>query len=218
MQPGWSHRLQEWKARPTEQKEPASGWAPDPRRGCRRRSRERSPYPTGSADPASNLPHRPRGVVPALLDRQRRATRQGVAVLGGGQVAASVLATLQRHATILFRTHGGLRRDGLRNAIKLSVDIRERSRRLALLSRGQVLVQSSLSGVHGCLRVDHGLLAIRRGCGVGGCGRRGRGSSGSGLCRKARHVDGEGGAGKGPTLFCQEFSRCASPPPARPET
>ncbi len=96
--------------------------------------------------------------------------------------------------------HGGLRRDGFRNAIKLSVDIRERGRRLALLSRGQVLVQSSLSGVHGCLRVDYGLLAISRGRGVRGCGRRGRGSSGSGLCRKARHVDGEGDAGKGAHL------------------
>ena len=107
-----------------------------------------------------------------------------------------MIAALQRHATILFGAHGGLRRNGIRDAIKFSVDVRKRSGRLALTSRRQVLIQSSLSGIDGCLRIDHGRLAISGGRRVSGCRRGGSWRCRPGLCRQARDVDRQGDARK----------------------
>ena len=59
------------------------------------------------------------------VDGQRRAARQSVAILSGGQVTARLVTSLQSHATILFRTDGGLASDGVSDAIKLRINVSE---------------------------------------------------------------------------------------------
>ena len=59
------------------------------------------------------------------VDGQRRAARQSVAILSGGQVTARLVTGLQSHATILFRTDGGLGGDGVSDAIKLRINVSE---------------------------------------------------------------------------------------------
>ena len=80
------------------------------------------------------------------------------------------------YAAVLLRVYGRLRSDGVGHTIELSVDVSKAGSGL-LVSRGrEVLIESALSGVHRCLRINDGLLIVSRRASHGGSGRRGRGS------------------------------------------
>ena len=148
----------------------------------------------------------------------RRAGRQGIAILLDSQIAAIVVATLHSHAAVLLRTHGRLRRDIGGEFVKLSVNIRRAHGGLLVGDGVEAAVQGGLSGIDARLRVNDGLVGIDRGAGLDGSGSRGRGSGGTSLSGKLVRIDRQGDTGREPTLFCQEFARCASPEPASPHT
>ncbi len=173
-------------------------WLGSPHRGCHRRSPERKARPTGPARirrPDCPITHEGFVAICATdgVVQRVRASRDG-----GGQVAASVLPPYGV-TPVPFRTHGGLRRDRTPQRDQAQHQCQRES---GGARRGQVLVQSSLSGVHGCLRIDHGLLASAAG-GVSGC-RRGRGAADPAFTGQARYYEERATRARSP--FCQELA------------
>ena len=96
-------------------------------------------------------------------DRDRRAARQGVAILVCRQVVTRLPVATHGHATIFFGMDRGGRSNGVRNAIELRIDVGKVRRRLLARGGRQVGVQFGLCAIYCGLSVDEGLGRIDRG-------------------------------------------------------